>query len=596
VTVDSSGDVDRVRAATDIVSVVSKFVQLKRAGRNLKACCPFHDEKTPSFNVNPEKQIFKCFGCGAGGSVFDFVMRIEKLTFAEALRQMAKDAGIELSRKKGAAEPRHARDELTRVFDWAQRGFVANLAHADGRECRQYVEKRGISEKEVARFGLGFSRPGWRNLLEEGERRGVPLELLLATGLVLKNREGRVYDAFRNRLMFPIRNAQGAIIGFGARSLDGSEPKYLNSAESDTFRKRHTVYGLELLGALKSGDPVLIMEGYTDVIMATQHGVRGAVATLGTSLTADQVRLLRRYADRAVLVYDGDRAGSEASIRAIPLLLGGGIDLRVVVLPGGEDPCDFFMRRKEAGVEELLSHTKELADFMIEKVTAKFELGTLDGKRRAAVFFADLLVAIEDPVVRDATLARAAAAIGVAAPAIAQLLETLQKRPQRREQAAAAPAHAGPRAPASLARKKALRDVLDVCLNAPALIEERHVKRLPDLLPDEPEPVRELLAAVSHRAWIDPEATPGAIMSVVEDETFRRLLGDLIRDDEEPKDLRPQLEGAFEYLENGLLEREIHTLADTVMLTGSDDALRLLSEAKLRADALRRRSGAEGGA
>jgi hypothetical protein len=226
-------------------------------------------------------------------------------------------------------------------------------------------------------------------------------------------------------------------------------------------------------------------------------------------------------------------------------------------------------------------------------VTAKFDLATLDGKRRAATFFADLLIAIEEPVVRDATLARAAAAIGVAAPAIVQLLETLQKKPARAGQLATplGPPGGG-RSPASPARKKALRDVLDVCLNMPSIVEERHVKRLPELLVDESEQVRDLLQSVCHRAWIDPEATPGAIMSVVEDETFRKLLGDLIRDDDEPKDLRPQLEGAFGYLENGLLEREIHTLADTVMLTGSDDALRLLSEAKLRADALRRRAGA----
>ena len=311
-----------MRSATDIVTVVSRYVQLKRAGRNLKACCPFHDEKTPSFNVNPEKQIFKCFGCGAGGSVFDFVMRTERAHVRRGPARASRRRPGSSSRRRRACEQPGRRATTSRASSTGRSAASSRTSRTpEGEACRRYIEKRGISPKEVARFGLGFSRPGWRHLLDEAQRQKVPLELLLATGLVLKNQEGNVYDAFRNRLMFPIRSAQGQIIAFGARSLDGTEPKYLNSPETDVFRKRQTVYGLESLGGLKQGEPVLIMEGYTDVIMATQWGVRGAVATLGTSLTPDQVRLLRRYAERAILVYDGDRAGSDASIRAIPLLL-----------------------------------------------------------------------------------------------------------------------------------------------------------------------------------------------------------------------------------------------------------------------------------
>lgn len=591
---DLGDDIERVRAATDIVAVVTRYVQLKRAGRNLKACCPFHDEKTPSFNVNPEKQIFKCFGCSAGGSVFDFVMRIERQTFVEALRGLAKEAGIELKREKAAAGERHARDEMLRVLAWAARAFRRNLATEEGAGCRSYLEGRGIAAAEIERFGLGFARSGWRTLLDEAERQRVPLELLVATGVVLKNQEGAVYDAFRNRLMFPIKNAQGQVIAFGGRVLDKSEPKYLNSPESEIFRKRQTVYGIEGLGGLKAGEPVLIMEGYTDVIMATQWGMKGAVATLGTSLTPDQVRLLRRYSDRALLVYDGDRAGGDASLRATPMLLSGGMDLRVVTLPGGEDPCDFFLRRQAAGAGELVAHTRELADFMVEKGAAKFDRTTVDGKRRAATFFADLLAAVDDPVVRDATLARVSAAIDVPAPTIEQLVETLRAGAARRAGPRAAPAAEpvpAPKTPVrtSVARKKAIRDLLDVCLNRPSLIGEQHIERLPDLLSEESDSVRDLVVRVCHRAWIDPEGSAASIMSVVEDESFRRTLGSLLRDGDEAKDLRPQLEGSLRYLENERLRREMHTLADTVMLTGSDDALKRLSETGLRAqDQLKR--------
>jgi DNA primase len=593
---DRSDDVERVREATDIVAVVSRYVQLKRAGRNLKACCPFHDEKTPSFNVNPEKQFFKCFGCGAGGSVFDFLMRAARLDFGEALNVLAKEAGIELRRDPAEKAERHRRDELLRVLSWAGRTFVANMAHPEGDACRRYVAERGIGPEAAADFGLGFARPGWRNLLEEAERQKVPLELLVGAGLVHK-KDGSVYDAFRNRLTFPIRNAHGQVIAFGARSLDGAEPKYLNSPESPLFRKRQTVYGLERLGKLEAGRPVLVMEGYTDVIMATQWGVGGAVATLGTALTPDQVRLLRRYADRAVLVYDGDRAGSEASLRAIPLVLGGGLDLRVVELPGGEDPCDFFLRRKERGLDELVTHTRELADYLIERGAALFDVRTIEGKRRAAEFFADLARSVDDPVVREALIARVAQSIDVPAATLEIVVDSARARPGPPRPARAdgpSPATA-PRAAAgtpAVARRKAIRDLVDVCLNRPGLVEERHVKRLSDVLVEESEGVRDLLLRLAERAWLAPEAGPAAIMSFVEDETFRRMLGTLIRDGDDARDLRAQLEGAFLYLENVLLEREITALAESVMLTGSDEALRLLSERKLQSEDLRRRGRA----
>ncbi len=595
-----SDSVERVRAANDIVDVISSYVPLKRSGRSFKACCPFHDEKTPSFHVTPDRQIFKCFGCGVGGSVFDFVMRAEKMTFGEALRHLAEKAGIELEPERpGVQEKRNMRREQLRAMDWAARVFRRNLGRPEGEACRAYLEKRGIAQSMIDAFGLGYAPAGWRNLLQLAYDKSVPVDLLESTGLVLRSRERNgLYDAFRDRLMFPIRNAQGDVIAFGGRCLDGSEPKYLNSPETELFQKRLTVYGVERLRELKRDEPVLVMEGYTDVIMATQVGVRGAVATLGTSLTQDHVRLLARYAERVILVYDGDRAGNAATVRAIPLLLGRGLDLRVVLLPGGQDPCDFFLERGAQGIDDLLPHTRELGDYLIAQTCGTFDLATLDGKRRAAAFLGELCALVDDTVTREALLARGAQAIGVQLGTLAAVIAKARK-----PQGAAAgtrPPESAPRPAGEVrgmlpgrggstpARRRAFDDIMDCCFNAPSIVSEAAGRLTPDhFLPDEAQ-VRDLVLGVLSAIDMDPQIPAVQLLCTIANPETRSWAAGLLRE-ADPTLLRDQLEGALFYLENGRLEREIETLAEQAMFADSDDALRRLSEAKLMAEQLRRK-------
>ncbi len=405
----------RVREANDIAETIARYVPLKKAGRNFKACCPFHNEKTPSFHVNADRQTFKCFGCGEGGSVFDFVMKAERVTFPEALRMLAERAGITIDEDPDARDKRRVRDLALRAMEWAQKVYSRDLELPAGDACRSYVLGRGISQGSIAAFGIGYARGGWSSLCDHAKRVGIPDEALLAAGLVIPRQGGDgYYDRFRDRLMIPIRDAQGRVIAFGARSLDGSEPKYLNSPETAWFRKGHTVYGVERLKTeVKPGDPVLVMEGYTDVILATQCGVMGAVATLGTALTPDQVRLLSRYTDRVTMIYDGDAAGVKASLRALPLLLGRGLDIRVVTLPNGEDPADYFARTGPSGVSAMSASGVDLADFALARWCDTNDLTTIEGKRRAAHGLAGLVALVEDPIARDAFLSKGAATISV---------------------------------------------------------------------------------------------------------------------------------------------------------------------------------------
>jgi DNA primase len=415
---------EAVRAATDIVEVVSGYIPLKRKGNSFSACCPFHQEKTPSFNVSQTRQFFKCFGCNVAGDVFHFVMKMEKIEFVEALRVLADRAGIRL--ELGVSG--EGRGPLLEAHKVAQELFRAHYLGIDGLAAREYVLKRGIRTETAESWGLGLSASAWTGLVEAAGARGISADVLEKSGLALpgSNQPGH-YDRFRGRLMFPIADSMGRIVAFGARSLDGSEPKYLNSPETALFSKGRMLYGLDRLRHHPRTEPVLVMEGYTDVIMSTQAGVRGCVATLGTALTTQHAKILARYSDRIILLYDGDKAGLTAAERGCRLLLEAGhLDIQVVVLPGGEDPCDFFARRGDAGLPELLQLARSLTSYLLERTAARHDIASEAGKLRAARELITVAEAIPEAVAREIFLGAISEKLGIRPEALAQSMRVPQ--------------------------------------------------------------------------------------------------------------------------------------------------------------------------
>lgn len=358
--------VDSIRSQADIVDVVSDYVTLRRSGKNYMGLCPFHDEKTPSFSVNPEKQIFHCFGCGKGGSVFTFLTEHENVTFVEAVHHIARRLNITIPDTHGEREESSEAESLARVTRFAARFFHDRLMNS-GRDSivRRYAERRGLSEETIKSFGLGYAPDSWNDLLSTAQKQGIGADWLVKAGLA-KTGEQRTYDAFRKRLIFPIQAPSGRVVGFGGRALsDEDQPKYLNSPESPIYRKSQVLYGLyQARDALRRQGQALVVEGYMDLLGLHEQGIQGVVALCGTALTREQARLLARYGQQAYLVYDSDQAGVRATWRAIEPLVESGLWTRVVRLPEDYDPDSYVREHGQDGFMKLVEQADSLADFM----------------------------------------------------------------------------------------------------------------------------------------------------------------------------------------------------------------------------------------
>ena len=420
--------IERIREATDIVGLVAEYVQLKRTGSTYKALCPFHSEKTPSFNVVPSKQIFKCFGCGAAGDAFSFIMRLEGVEFGEAVRLLAGRAGIEIGESSFERGKRTSRDRLYRANAWAAKRFRELLqSSAAAARARAYLVERGIGEGSQEAFRLGYSAPDWDDLVRLAGEQKADMSILVQAGLVRQRTGGGYRDQFHDRLMFPIVDAGGRVVGFGARSLDGSEPKYLNSPETPIFSKGRTLYGLDrAAAAMRRGGRAVVVEGYTDVIMAHQHGVADAVAVLGTAVTPDHVRTLRRFAQRAVLVLDQDPAGRASAERSVDSFVAEGMEATVGSLPEGKDPCEFLLARGGEAFEEVLRAARSPIAFRLERLRA--EGGARWETAGALDPVLHMVGLIGDPVAQEIALKEVARETGVAEPTLRMRLGQLGRR------------------------------------------------------------------------------------------------------------------------------------------------------------------------
>ncbi|MGO9919422.1 MAG: DNA primase [Isosphaeraceae bacterium] len=385
-----------IKNAVDIVALVGEYVSLRRAGSKYKALCPFHDDHNPSLEVNPERQSFKCWSCGVGGDIFDFVKNREHVDFPEALRMLADRAGITLERPSNAAPGRGpSKVDLLAINAWAERVFAEALPLSA--EATEYLDRRGLSMESVRRFRLGFAPAGRGWLVSAARREQLSIDLLEQVGLVSRSERsaGDLVERFRGRLMFPIHDDRGRNVGFGARILPEVErslaaegkhvAKYINSPETSLFHKRMILYAADMARtASHESGWVAVVEGYTDVIAAHQLGVTNVVGTLGTALGEDHLRALRRLAQRVVLVFDGDDAGQSAADRALELFLGSDLDLRVLTLPANLDPCDFLLTEGADAFRKLADAALDPLSYLLGRASARFDLDSTEGSRRAA--------------------------------------------------------------------------------------------------------------------------------------------------------------------------------------------------------------------
>jgi DNA primase len=398
-----------IKQAVDLVALMGEYLPLQRAGSKFKTLCPFHDDHNPSLEINPERQSFKCWSCGAGGDVFDFVQRMDRVEFPEALRMLADRAGIvlEAAERGPVAEAGPSKSDLLAAVAWAEVEYVTALSRPSGAEARSYAARRGLSAFSIDRFRLGFA-PDERDWLQVRARRsGIGADILEAAGLVARNPEsGLLRDRFRGRLIFPIRDMGGRPIAFGGRILPEVEAswsargqkvaKYLNSPETTLFQKRRTLYAADLAReASRRSGWVAVVEGYTDVIAAHQVGIENVVGTLGTALGDDHMGLVRRLADRAVLVFDGDEAGQKAVDRALELFLGHALEVRVLTLPEGRDPCDFLLAPDGPDAfRTLVDQSGDPLIFAIDRAAARHDLNSPEGTRQAAESVLGLLARV----------------------------------------------------------------------------------------------------------------------------------------------------------------------------------------------------------
>jgi DNA primase len=421
------------------VDVIGEQISLTRRGRTFKGLCPFHDDHKPSLNVDPERQYYKCFSCGAGGDIFDFVMNRERMGFREALESLAQRARISLPGSTHSGS-RSARDEQLEIVRWADEEYRRCFWESEvSASARQYAQSRGLTDESLRIFGIGFAPKSWDWLVQRARARRITPERLQGCGLAAPSPRGSGFvDFFQGRLMFPIRDARGRTIAFGGRILPEygeRDWKYKNSPDTPLFTKSEHLYGLDQSrDAMRTAKAAAIVEGYTDCIMAHQHGLRHVVGTLGTALGSSHVTTLKRYADRVILVYDGDGPGQNAADRALSLFMSSEIDLRIFPLPDGLDPCDFLLKRGGETFQQGLDSAEDALDFKLRRAGQVHDLTTINGRRQALDFVLTAIAALpvvttgSAPVTREIVLDRLGQRLGLPAEIVRKRLRQVRDR------------------------------------------------------------------------------------------------------------------------------------------------------------------------
>lgn len=427
---------EEIRQRADIVDVISSYVKLKHQGKNFLGLCPFHQEKTPSFNVNREKQLYYCFGCGAGGDIFNFLMEVENLPFMEAAKLLAERYGVPIPDQpmtKARRKSEELREQLFEIHEWAGKFYhYLLLEHNQGKAAREYFEKRGFTRATIEKFRLGSAPQGWTALFHFLKKKGYSDGLLEKSGLVLPGKKG-YYDRFRERAIFTIFNLRGQPIGFGGRVMKpDQQPKYLNSPETLLFEKNQNLYGLNFAkDAIRLSKQAIMVEGYTDVITAHQYGVENVIASLGTALTENQARLLARYAEEVYIAYDADTAGQNATLRGLDILKEAGLIVKVIKLPDDSDPDELIREEGKEKFLDLLNNAISLVDFKLRQILEQHDLNNPDGKVKAVQELLPLFLNIDNAIEKDYLIGQIVEGVQISRQAIEEeLKQFIQEKSQ----------------------------------------------------------------------------------------------------------------------------------------------------------------------
>ena len=512
---DFSETIDAVRERVDIVDVISQHLALKKAGKNYRALCPFHQEKTASFMVNAEKQIFHCFGCGAGGDVFTFLMRYENLAFYDALTELAQRAGVTIPKGGNRPEDEKKRELLFDINQTAADYFHASLVNRKaGSAARDYLAKRGIRQETIEQYRLGYAPPGWTNLVNLFRERSIDPKVAQILGLIIPRKQEGWYDQFRNRVIFPIMNTSGGIVGFGGGAIDDAMPKYLNSSESLIYKKSRSIYGIQTAGKeIRQRDLALIVEGYFDLLTLHQSGFRNAVAPLGTALTRDQVRIMKRYTRNFVIMFDPDEAGIGATFRALDPFMEEEIHPRTITLPDGHDPDSFVRKEGPEALAEALERAVPLMDAFIEYTLNRGNLKTVAGKVQIGRAILPVLKKLRDPLERRLYASLVSERLGVKErdlfPIVEENRRGFSQKRNRRE--------AGPKPQETFpASEEALVEVmLNHCRFIPTVFEREVVENF------ESEELRQLAWTLKGLFERKGEISVGEVLSRVSEENLK---------------------------------------------------------------------------
>ncbi|MFZ9032823.1 MAG: DNA primase [Anaerohalosphaeraceae bacterium] len=575
--------ISRIQQANDIVDVISEHLNLEKKGKEMVGLCPFHADHKPSMSVSPVKQIFKCFACGAGGDVLKFVQMKENLTFPQTVERLAQRAGIEIEpvRRQGGNAQTGQLDsaKLEKMNAWALKIWVENLWHPEaGDAVRKYITDRGISEELARKWKLGFALDAWDDLTGKIAHRKDAAQSLIQAGLAVQRENGGCYDKFRNRLMFPIVDVTGRVIGFGGRTLGDDPAKYMNSPATVLFDKSHSLYGLDRSReAISKSGTVVVVEGYTDVMMAHQFGIENVVAALGTSLTTGHARILRRYAKRIVLVFDSDVAGKAAADRALEVCLDQKIDVQLAFVPEGKDPCEYLLEAGPEAFRNVIDAAEDVLEFKWKVLEEQLGASQNLSDRTEAIrgFLQTAAPAMQarqmDPVSRTVTLGRLSELLGISVSRIEEHIAAIQKH----KRAAQQPDDTDERLTQTPEKNgdlvlKAQHEILEVLLERGDCFQKVAGRvAVDDFGPDEC--TKELAEAIFDILSQNVPLQLSQVYSRLESSQTAALLTQLQTASEQKTGLLDQLDGALTELEKRRQDGQIQTLKQRM---GEDDGLK----------------------